>query len=37
MTKDTTTIQISFKLKSKLDKLGKKNDTYENIIERLLK
>lgn len=33
---ETTTIQISKKLKMKLDKLGSKGDTYEDIIERLL-
>ena len=33
----TTTIQISEKLKNELMALGKKGDTYEDIIWRLLK
>jgi len=33
---DKTTIQISKELKAKLDKLGKKGDTYEEIIKILL-
>ena len=33
----TTTIQISYSLKEKLDKIGSKNETYEQIIEKLLK
>jgi hypothetical protein len=33
----TTTIQISYELKEKLDKLGSKNETYEQIIDKLIK
>jgi len=33
----TTTIQISYALKEKLDKIGSKNETYEQIIDKLLK
>jgi len=32
-----TTIGITIKLKEELEKLGKKGDTYEDIIWRLLK
>ena len=32
-----TTIEISFKLRDKLMKMGKKGETYENIIWRLIK
>ena len=32
-----TTIQISKKLQKELEKKGKKNDTYEKIIWRLIK
>ena len=35
--KGTTTIQVSYELKGELDKKGKKNDSYEDIIWRLLK
>jgi len=36
-TKDEyTTIQLSRETKKKLDELGKKNETYEEIIKRLL-
>jgi len=31
-----TCIQLSKETKSRLDKLGKKQDTYEDIIKRLL-
>ena len=31
-----TTIELSFELKEKLKELGKKGDTYEDIIWRLL-
>ena len=31
-----TSIQISKELKAKLDKLGNKGDTYEDIIKRLV-
>lgn len=34
--KDTTTIQITLKLKEELEKLGKKGDTYEDIIWKSL-
>ncbi len=34
--KDKTTIQITKELKDKLDSLGKKGETYEEIITRLL-
>ena len=33
---ETTTIQLSKFLKSKLDELGKKGETYEQIILRLI-
>lgn len=33
---DKTTIQISRETKDRLDKLGMKADTYDNIITRLL-
>ena len=33
---DKTSIQISRALKDRLDKLGNKGDTYEDIIERLV-
>lgn len=33
---EKTTIQISKKLKEKLEGLGKKNDTYEKILWRVL-
>lgn len=33
----TTTIQVSYELKAKLDKLGSKNDSYEDIIIKLMK
>jgi hypothetical protein len=35
--KDVTTIQISRKIRDRLKELGKKGETYETIIERLLK
>lgn len=34
---DKTTIWISKELKEKLDKLGQKGDTYEDIIGKLIK
>lgn len=37
MVKDVTTIRISTELRDKLKKLGIKGETYEEIIERLLK
>ncbi len=37
MTDDTTTIELKKTTKSKLDKLGKKGDSYNDIIEGLLK
>jgi len=37
MGKDITTIQISKTLRDKLKELGKKGETYNEIIERLLK
>jgi len=33
----TIQIRVSEKVKSRLDKLGSKGDTYNNIVERLLK
>jgi len=36
MSKDLTTIQISKKLRDKLKELGKKGETYEDIIGRLV-
>ena len=35
--KQTTTIKISLILRDKLKELGKKGDTYEEIIWRLIK
>lgn len=35
--KDSTTIKISKELKERLNALGRKGDTYEDIIWRLLK
>ncbi len=35
--REITTIQVSRKLKETLDALGKKNDTYEDILWRLIK
>jgi hypothetical protein len=37
MTADTTTIELKKTTKAKLDKLGSKGDTYNDIIEALLK
>lgn len=34
---ENTTIQIKRKTKAKLDKVGKKGDDYNDIIERLLR
>jgi len=34
---DNTTIQISLETKKALEKLGKKGDTYNDIIQGLLK
>lgn len=36
MSKDTTTIQISTSLRDWLKELGKKGETYEDIIKRLI-
>jgi predicted DNA-binding protein len=36
MAKDATTIRISTNLRERLKKLGRKGETYEDIIERLL-
>ena len=36
MIKKTTHIVISIELKKKLDKLGKKGDTYEDIVKKLI-
>ena len=33
---DKTTIQIDKKIKARLDDCGKKGDTYQEIVERLL-
>jgi transcriptional regulator len=37
MSKSTTTIKISTELRDKLKELGKKGETYEEVIERVLK
>jgi len=37
MTEDKTTIQLSKNTKAELDKLGKKGETYNAILERSLK
>jgi len=37
MAKDLTTIRVSTDLRDKLKELGKKGETYDEIIERLLK
>jgi hypothetical protein len=37
MTKDVTTVRISTELRDKLKRLGVKGETYEDIIERLVK
>ena len=37
MGKNATTIRISAELRDKLKELGKKGETYEEIIERMLK
>jgi len=37
MGKDITTIQISKIIRDRLKELGKKGETYDEIIERLLK
>lgn len=34
---DTTTIEVKITTKKKLDKLGNKGDSYNDIIERLLR
>lgn len=36
MDKETTHIRVKIFTKSKLDKLGAKNDTYDDIILRLI-
>jgi predicted DNA-binding protein len=33
---ETTTIRITYETKAKLDKLGDKCDTYEDIVKRLI-
>ena len=35
--KDKTSIQISRNTKEELDKIGKKGDTYDSIVRRLIK
>jgi predicted transcriptional regulator len=37
MGKNATTIRISAELRDKLKELGKKGETYEEVIERVLK
>lgn len=37
MADKTSTIEVKLTTKSKLDKLGKKGDSYDDIIVRLLK
>jgi len=37
MTEEKTTIQLSKNTKAELDKLGKKGETYNTILERSLK
>nr|MDO8083142.1 hypothetical protein [Candidatus Freyarchaeota archaeon] len=37
MTKDLTTIQLSKAVREQLKKLGKKGETYDDIIRRLIK
>jgi len=37
MSRGTTTIKISTELRDKLKELGKKGETYEEVIERVLK
>jgi hypothetical protein len=37
MAKNVTTVRISIELRDKLKKLGSKGETYEEIIERILK
>jgi predicted CopG family antitoxin len=37
MTKHVTTVRISTELRDKLKKLGVKGETYEDVIQRLLK
>jgi len=34
---ETTTIRIKFSTKTKLDKIGNKNDSYDDVINRLIK
>ncbi len=36
MTGDKTSIQVSMKTKERLDKIGFKKDTYDDILNRLL-
>ena len=36
MTDEKTTIQLSLKTKDRLDKIGLKKDTYDDIVCRLL-
>jgi SOS response regulatory protein OraA/RecX len=37
MTKDVTTVRISTELRDRLKKLGVKGETYEDVIQRLVK
>jgi len=37
MAKDVTTIRVSTDLRDRLKELGKKGETYDEIIERLLR
>lgn len=37
MAKDVTTVRISTELRDRLKKLGVKGETYEDIIQRLVK
>lgn len=36
MAEETTVVRIKVSTKEKLDKIGKKTDTYDSIIEKLL-
>jgi len=37
MAKDVTTVRISTELRDRLKKLGVKGETYEDVIQRLVK
>jgi len=37
MAKDVTTIRVSTELRDRLKEMGKKGETYDEIIERLLR